>query len=149
MNEYSSVPPSAAVRKEKWWVVPLISVAVIAGVFVVVLLLRRNEPKAGQGRAGEAVAQETKAKANVLTLSGLLLQYSAKFKQPPSAAAGLRALILKGITDNETLFTDPWGQPVRYKVPGTRSRERFDVYSIGGDGIDGTEDDIGNWEAAE
>ena len=40
---------------------------------------------------------------------------------------------------------DPWGNPYKYVSPGTRTREGFDVWSLGPDGIDGTEDDIGNW----
>jgi len=90
--------------------------------------------------------RETKARNNILTIQALIMQYSVKFRQPPSGSVGLRALITRGITDDEGLFTDPWNQPVVYKVPGTRSGDKFDVYSIGKDGIDGNDDDIGNWE---
>ncbi|MDR2344729.1 MAG: type II secretion system major pseudopilin GspG [Planctomycetaceae bacterium] len=39
---------------------------------------------------------------------------------------------------------DPWGYEYRYNTPGQHVKE-FDVWSIGPDGQDGTEDDIGNW----
>ncbi|HWB06127.1 MAG TPA: type II secretion system protein GspG [Verrucomicrobiales bacterium] len=91
----------------------------------------------------------TKTQGNIGTIQALIMQYSVKFKGPPPGSVGLRALITKGITEDEGLFTDPWGNPIMYKVPGTRSGDKFDVYSMGKDGIDGNEDDIGNWEVKE
>ena len=40
---------------------------------------------------------------------------------------------------------DPWGQPYVYVYPGRNNAGGYDLYSIGGDGQDGTADDIGNW----
>jgi general secretion pathway protein G len=90
-------------------------------------------------------ARATKAEANIGTISALIQQYSARFKRPPPASQGLRALITSGITSDEGLFTDPWDEPVIYKNPGQRSKDRFDVFSKGKDKIEGTDDDIGNW----
>ena len=39
---------------------------------------------------------------------------------------------------------DPWDNMYQYRYPGLKGGE-FDVYSLGGDRTDGTEDDIGNW----
>ena len=41
---------------------------------------------------------------------------------------------------------DPWDNPYRYVSPGKHKRDKFDVWSMGPDRVDGTEDDIGNWE---
>ena len=41
---------------------------------------------------------------------------------------------------------DPWGSPYQYAYPGTHSRDGCDVWSLGPDGVDGNEDDIGNWK---
>jgi general secretion pathway protein G len=90
-------------------------------------------------------AKATKAEANIGTISALIQQYSAKHKKPPPASQGLRALITSNITNDEDLFTDPWGEPVIYKNPGQRSKDKFDVFSKGKDKIEGTDDDIGNW----
>lgn len=90
-------------------------------------------------------ARATKAEANIGTIQALILQYTAKFKQPPPASVGLRALITKNITSDEDLFIDPWGEPVVYKVPATRSKDKFDVFSKGKNKIEGDDDDIGNW----
>ena len=40
---------------------------------------------------------------------------------------------------------DPWDNPYQYSYPGTRNQDRFDIWSFGPDGADGTADDIGNW----
>lgn len=46
---------------------------------------------------------------------------------------------------NPQLLADPWKKPYRILAPGTHNTDRFDLWSAGPDGIDGTEDDIGNW----
>lgn len=40
---------------------------------------------------------------------------------------------------------DPWGKPYLYKYPGEHNKEDYDLYSLGPDGTEGT-DDITNWE---
>ncbi len=40
---------------------------------------------------------------------------------------------------------DPWGEAYRYRFPGTKNQGGYDLYSVGPDKTDGTEDDIGNW----
>lgn len=40
---------------------------------------------------------------------------------------------------------DPWGNEYVYVYPGQRNPGRFDLYSMGPDGVPGTEDDIVNW----
>jgi len=44
---------------------------------------------------------------------------------------------------------DPWGEPYRYKYPGARSKEPFDLWSLGPDRISGSEDDVGNWQSVD
>jgi general secretion pathway protein G len=41
---------------------------------------------------------------------------------------------------------DPWGHPYIYKFPGTKSLNGYDLYSAGPDGVEGDDDDIGNWQ---
>lgn len=40
---------------------------------------------------------------------------------------------------------DPWQNPYRYENPGKYQTDWPDIWSYGPDGMDGTEDDIGNW----
>lgn len=41
---------------------------------------------------------------------------------------------------------DPWDRDYRFAAPGKHNADSFDVWSVGPDGQDGTDDDIGNWE---
>lgn len=43
------------------------------------------------------------------------------------------------------LNKDPWGNPYVYLMPGDRHRESFDIFSMGRDGEEGTEDDVAPW----
>lgn len=40
---------------------------------------------------------------------------------------------------------DPWGNPYQYVSPGVHNTDSYDAWSYGPDGINGTDDDIGNW----
>ena len=41
---------------------------------------------------------------------------------------------------------DAWGRELKYRFPGTVNEKFFDLYSVGKDGVEGTDDDIGNWD---
>jgi general secretion pathway protein G len=40
---------------------------------------------------------------------------------------------------------DPWDNAFRIAVPGKKNPNSYDIWSLGPDEQDGTEDDIGNW----
>lgn len=42
---------------------------------------------------------------------------------------------------------DSWDKRYEYISPGTRNPDGYDVWSFGPDGVNGTEDDIGNWSS--
>jgi len=42
--------------------------------------------------------------------------------------------------------TDPWGNPYRYKCPGSFNKATYDLFSVGKDVTEGTDDDITNWK---
>jgi len=75
---------------------------------------------------------------------------------PPTTEQGLKALVEKPTTEPlpekwtalmEEVPKDPWGQEYKYRYPAQKSKKPFDVWSVGKDGVDGNEDDIGNWKA--
>lgn len=41
---------------------------------------------------------------------------------------------------------DPWNNPYKYKFPGEHNKSGYDLYSVGRDGLEGTEDDVTNWK---
>jgi len=47
---------------------------------------------------------------------------------------------------NKEVPLDPWERPYQYAYPGRQRPEEYDIWSLGPDGVDGTEDDIGNWQ---
>ena len=65
---------------------------------------------------------------------------AALVKQPSNCPSWNRGGYLPAGVPN-----DPWGNPFVYKCPGQHAPKTFDLYSLGPDGRDGTEDDIGNW----
>jgi general secretion pathway protein G len=40
---------------------------------------------------------------------------------------------------------DPWGHPYQYRYPGTHNKGSYDIWSTGPGGVDGSDDNIGNW----
>jgi general secretion pathway protein G len=43
-------------------------------------------------------------------------------------------------------LSDPWGHEFQYNAEGRHNEGKFDLWSMGPDGIDGNEDDIKNWK---
>jgi general secretion pathway protein G len=48
------------------------------------------------------------------------------------------------LESNKSLV-DPWQNPYQYSSKGTRNKGGYDVWSMGPDAQNNTEDDIGNW----
>ncbi len=48
--------------------------------------------------------------------------------------------------DTSDVPLDPWDREYRFAAPGKHNTETFDVWSVGPDGQDGSDDDIGNWQ---
>lgn len=90
------------------------------------------------------------------SLEAPLMTYSMKVGSFPSTEEGLQALIKAPesagdrwgndpyIKDGK-VPEDPWGSEYRYAYPGTHNPSGYDLWSIGPDKKDGTDDDIGNW----
>ena len=100
-------------------------------------------------------AQEDTARTFVKnSLETSLLKYRMDIGRYPNTQEGLESLYRapsahikrwKGpyIKDANTPI-DPWGNPYRYRYPGTKKIDSYDLYSLGADGIE-SGDDIGNW----
>ena len=72
----------------------------------------------------------------------------------PTTEEGLGALVDRpsGVEERnwrgpyiEELPNDPWDNPYQYRYPGQNNPRTYDVWSMGPDGVSGTDDDIGNW----
>lgn len=102
-------------------------------------------------------AKESRIDSDIQTISNQLQQYEAKSMRLPNTEQGLKALVEKPTTEPvpdrwiqcfEAVPKDPWGQEYKYRYPAQKSKKSFDLWSIGKDGADGTEDDLGNWPAS-
>ncbi len=76
----------------------------------------------------------------------------------PSSDQGLKALMAKPSSSPvptnwngpylKKRPIDPWGNEYKYACPGTHNND-YDLYSAGPEGVEGSEDDINNWETDE
>ena len=75
----------------------------------------------------------------------------------PSTEQGLQALIAppggaalpnwKGpYLDPPVIRKDQWGRDYIYRYPGQKIPNGYDLFSVGPNGIEGDDDDIGNWQ---
>jgi len=102
-------------------------------------------------------ARKDQAKIFIESLATPLDMYSLHIGHYPTTQDGLHALLEPppGVDpakwdgpyiDARAAKVDPWGQPYNYMFPGQRTLGKYDLWSNGPDMIDGTEDDIGNWQ---
>ncbi len=88
------------------------------------------------------------------SLTAPLMTYKMAMGNYPSTEQGLTALLKAPDNNSEkwkgpyikNLPDDPWGNPYMYRCPAQKSNEGYDIWSMGPDGKDGTDDDIGNWK---
>src|SRR6056297_1997910 len=73
--------------------------------------------------------------------------------KPPTQEQGLMALVERPTGDPqperwraylEEPMLDPWGNEYQYRFPATKSGKKYDLYSLGEDGVE-SDDDVGNW----
>jgi general secretion pathway protein G len=102
-------------------------------------------------------AKPEKVNADLLTFKEMLASYELDNGSLPTNDQGIKALWEKPTVepvpprwhaelDSEVL--DPWGHPYQYRNPGKHNPDKYDVFSMGEDGLPDTDDDIGNWQSA-
>ncbi len=99
-------------------------------------------------------AQLKKAAVDIQKLESAVNMYELSTNSKPTTEQGLEALVdvptIDPIPSNypedgfvKRLSKDPWGNDYILLNPG--QVDRVDIYSLGPDGQDGTDDDIGTW----
>jgi general secretion pathway protein G len=102
------------------------------------------------GRTEEARVQATRLQ--IENLSAAIDAFEFDCGRYPSTLEGLDVLRMepvdtpgwKGPYMKKSIPVDPWKNAYVYVSPGTKSVD-YDIYSIGPDRQDGSEDDIGSW----
>ena len=101
------------------------------------------------------IAKEQRVRADIQAISMQLKTYETLNLFLPSSEQGLKALVERPTTAPvperwkqmlEKMPVDPWGHGYAYRNPGRKNTKGFDLFSLGADGQEGTEDDIGNWQ---
>jgi general secretion pathway protein G len=98
--------------------------------------------------SGGGESAETRAKIKTLQL--ILEARRLVDGHYPSQEAGLES-VLPGGTGAKAQeraaarLKDAWQRKIRYRIPGEHHRDSYDLFSLGPDGLEGTEDDITNW----
>ena len=102
--------------------------------------------------------EDAKIKTAAGSISGLktaLNAFEVDNGRFPTTEEGLRALVTapanlpswkRPYVDEQSIAEDPWHNPFQYRSPGTHNPDSFDLYSMGPDGREGGNDDIGNWK---
>ena len=94
-------------------------------------------------------AKITAAKAQITALENAISTFEIQNDNPPTEEQGLDSLYNRPSDELENwtrllkkpVDSDPWGSPYIYRQPGT-DENPYDLYSVGPDKVDGTEDDI-------
>jgi general secretion pathway protein G len=108
------------------------------------------------GDFGETAKTE-KVRADLLAFKEMLAGYQLESGVLPTTEQGIKALWSKptvepvpthwrAMLEQETL--DPWNHPYQFRNPGKRNPDKYDIFSMGPDGLPDTDDDIGNWPDA-
>ncbi len=125
--------------------IEILLVVIIIGALVAMVMPRL----AGRSEQARIAAARADINANIAT--GLKL-YELDNGADPSSEEGLDALLSKPSSAHnwngpylEREPLDPWGGKYQYECPGSHRPQGYDLYSLGKDGQEGS-DDVTNWE---
>jgi general secretion pathway protein G len=105
----------------------------------------------------ESYQKDWQAKAQMKELEfSLWLEKRKTGRYPTEKDGGLGSAVLQRHRDKNKeeigeprevteKLKDPWGRRFQYRFPGVHNKGGYDLYSLGADGIEDTEDDIKNW----
>jgi general secretion pathway protein G len=122
-------------------------VVVIMGILMTVAVVKLG------GKTKQA--QIAAARADVKAFSQALALFEMDCGSYPGGEQGLQALVAqppnctnwKGpYIESGKIKDDPWASKYIYKCPGEKLPHSYDLYSPGPDKVEGTDDDIGNWQ---
>lgn len=126
--------------------IELMLVVIIIGVLAA-MVMPRLVGRSEQARTERAKAEITATFALALDLFEMDIgryptteEGLGALRSNPSSLTAWKGPYLKTKKD----YNDPWGKAYVYKVPGAHNND-YDLYSSGPNGVEGDNDDIGNW----
>jgi general secretion pathway protein G len=134
----------SAVRRA-FTLIELLLVLVILGVLAAVVVPKLT------GRTEDAKIKA--ARSSIAGIKAALDIFEVDNGRYPSSDEGLKVLVDRPAdldnwhgpyVDRQQIAADPWGNGFVYRYPGQHNPDGYDLYSMGPDGREGT-DDITNW----
>lgn len=132
--------------KRGFTLIEIMLVVIIIGALVAMVMPRLT----GRGEQARSAAAEADIRSNIATALKLYELDNGNF---PTTEEGLGALLTKPSSATnwngpylEKKPIDPWGREYKYKSPGDHRAGDYDLYSVGKDGVEGTADDVKNWD---
>jgi general secretion pathway protein G len=146
MTRNSEIPSASRNRRSAFTLFEMLIVIALIALLAGVAIVNVDKIFGGASTDVASLFINTTAKTALLT-------YRTHMGNYPSTAEGLKALLTApdGAAQRwrgpylEKPPLDPWKHEYYYRFPGTHNPDRYDIYSAGPDGKEGTEDDIGNW----
>jgi len=137
---------------------PRAAFTLIEVLLVLVILVVIGSLVGLQVRNAQKQANIKAAQAQIGMFKTPLEAYQMDINQYPSTSQGLAALLQapadlpnptkwgpSAYLDSNQVPVDPWDQPYQFMSPGNWNPDGYDIWSLGPDGQDGTDDDIGSW----
>lgn len=92
-------------------------------------------------------AQDSTARQQAIEIAKQVELFKLQYGRYPSQSEGLQVLVAppSGRPFMDKLPVDPWGNEYIYIYPGVMNKNKPDIRSKGDDGIENTQDDVGNW----
>ncbi|MFA5143633.1 MAG: type II secretion system major pseudopilin GspG [Candidatus Omnitrophota bacterium] len=135
-------------RRMAFTLIELMIVVIIIAALAAMIVPRLS----GRAEQAKVAVAQSDINANIATALKLYQLDNGNF---PTTEQGLAALIEKPSSEPvprnwngpylEKQPVDPWGNTYKYRSPGTNNKTSYDLYSIGKDSAEGTDDDITNW----
>lgn len=100
------------------------------------------------------LARIQRVDADITTITTQLKAYEMMNLFLPTTQQGIQALVTRPTSEPmprrwiqlmDQVILDPWGHPYVYRYPGVKNPHGFDLYSLGPNSEDPS-DDIGNWK---
>ncbi len=139
----------------------IIIVVLLAGILLILLSgflsgISKERKEQNKENARKKFAEIQAASARLGLFKTPLSMYNLDLGSYPTTKQGLLALHnipvdlrnpekWNGPYLDEDVPLDSWNHPYKYTSPGKHNPD-YDLWSLGPDGIDGTDDDIVNWE---
>lgn len=130
----------------------LVEIMIVLAILVLLIAMVGPRLLKQQDKADKQITQQ-----QIKSVEQALDLYKIANRTYPSTEEGIAALISKPADearsrnwdgpylDADTLPIDPWGNQLRYEYPPSNGSDKPQIWSLGEDGKENTEDDIKNW----